>query len=809
MIDPKIWDCNLSEEYYHNVREPLFFTTLNTKAEERDYGLLPEPITILLDSIPYLNGGLFSPQDCDFFTPKNPNAYINTLKIPNDCFTKLFATFDNYHFTLSESTPLSQEVGLDPELLGMVFENLLSVLFTDNKKNAKDLRKATGSYYTPREIVSYMCNASLYECLKERTGLDEQRLEQLVFEKRNHFNAEESGQILTTLESLKILDPACGSGAFPMGMLHEMLEIQEALIEEHSAWGNHSADVGTFSRDIADSMSSSPLKSVKSYESNTVNLRTLEENVESQANSSHSQSITNTQSSNESKTQGIQQGKSPQAEGFLSDFVGFTPKGLHQTRGEGSLLDANDQALSEESHKSTKKLTLYNRKLRILQTNIYGVDIQPMATEIARLRCFLSLICDAPNDDIKPLPNLEFKFITANSLIPLPKQEGLSYNGYEADMAELRSLREQTFNASDKKALESAYLSLRDKIAKNIINAWRTHKGDFSSNPLLSWNPFDPHSVAEFFDSEWMFGIPANSGGGAIDELGFDIIIGNPPYGADINKRDKAIYKSVYKHTITGSLDSYKFFIELGFKLLSIQGILSFITPISITSSKSNIALHKLLLSHCKRIIASSYGNAPARIFTNADQRVSIITFLKTQSPCEVLLTTEVNLRDKHTSIKDVIDNLCFINSLEFAREGAFAKIGLEIEKDILHKLYTQKARLKSRMQGDEKVYYRTTGGRYYDLYTSYTTQSSKEKSFAATDSKMLVAIMSSTLFWWFRNAYSNGRDSYLYEFESFPIPYINDILRNNFVNLGAKYEQDLELNAVYHNGVKTYYIQI
>ncbi|WP_300732430.1 hypothetical protein [uncultured Helicobacter sp.] len=120
----------------------------------------------------------------------------------------------------------------------------------------------------------------------------------------------------------------------------------------------------------------------------------LEENVESQANSSHSQSITNTQSSNESKTQGIQQGKSPQAEGFLSDFVGFTPKGLHQTRGEGSLLDANDQALSKESHKSTKKLTLYNRKLRILQTNIYGVDIQPMATEIARLRCFLSLICD-------------------------------------------------------------------------------------------------------------------------------------------------------------------------------------------------------------------------------------------------------------------------------------------------------------------------------------------------------------------------------------------------------------------------------
>lgn len=406
LISSKLWDTTLTQNYYHEVCEPLFFNTLNTPKEARDYGLLESKITVLLDSIPYLNGGLFAPREKeDFFDPAYPNAYINTLQIPNTCFEKLFKTFESYHFTLSESTPLSQEVGLDPELLGMVFENLLSVLFADNAKNDKDLRKATGSYYTPREIVSYMCASCLCESLKNRTNMTESKLEKLVFEKEASEILEIEGaadEILNCLDSLKILDPACGSGAFPLGMLHEILEIQDALRES--------------------------------------------------------------------------------------------------------------SALGEQCDK------IYKRKLKILQNNIYGIDIQPMATEIARLRCFLSLICDAPDADIQPLPNLEFKFISANSLIPLPKQEGLLYVGYENDMKALKALREQTFDAQNKKELESAYIALRDKIARNISSAWQTHQGDFSKNPLLSWNPFDPHSVAEFFDSEWMFGIKvaknANGGGG-------------------------------------------------------------------------------------------------------------------------------------------------------------------------------------------------------------------------------------------------------------------------------------------------------
>lgn len=340
----------------------------------------------LLDSVPYLNGGLFAPQDRDFYkldSSTGISAYINTLKIPDECFKNLFKTLESYHFTLDENTPLNQEVGLDPELLGMVFENLLSVLFTDNKQDDKNLRKATGSYYTPREIVSYMCKSALLESLHTKCqDVSYEELKELIFEPESEVQQNPKAKaILPHLATLKILDPACGSGAFPMGMLHEILTLQDKLDDKQNT-------------------------------------------------------------------------------------------------------------------------SLYERKLKILQNNIYGIDLQPMATEIARLRCFLSLICDAPSENITPLPNLDFKFISANSLIPLPQQQGLQYAGYEEDLKELKALRESTFSAQNKSEIESQYLALRDKIARQLI-----FSGD--SNPILEWNLFDPHSVAGFFDSEWMFGIKA------------------------------------------------------------------------------------------------------------------------------------------------------------------------------------------------------------------------------------------------------------------------------------------------------------
>ena len=439
---------------------------------------------------------------------------------------------------------------------------------------------------------------------------------------------------------------------------------------------------------------------------------------------------------------------------------------------------------------------LYTRKLEILQECIYGVDIQPMATEIARLRCFLSLIIDENPSDIKPLPNLEFKFISANALLPLQtslqdsRGRQLGSDIYEKGLIELQQIRAETFTSHDKIALQSKYKATIDKIAKDLFFEAQ------GETPLTKWNPFNPNDIAQFFDSAYMFGVES-----------FDIVIGNPPYGAKIDEAQKKIFKDIYRHTTQGDINTYKLFIEKGFDLIKKNGNLAYIVPLSITSSKSNIALHQMLLDNCEWIEVSSYGHRPVKIFHNAEQRLSIISFLKTNSKCKKLMTTKLNKRYANQTLDNLINNMDFIDSLDFIQNGAFCKIGLPIEKFIMQKLYAQKQTLKSLMKGKERIYYRDTGGGYYDLYTSYsTTQSTTQKSFEACDSKALVALMSSTLFWWFRNAYSEGRHSYVYEFERFPIPKLSKQTLVNPDKLGKKLQADIEKKANFTStGTKEY----
>ena len=677
LIKAEIWDTGLSKNYYFEILQTLFFATLNTEPNLRDenelYTLLTPEIKALLSAVPYLNGGLFSPQKNDFFNPDKPFVYLHELSLPNSAFDKLFELFHQYNFTLDEQSAFDTEVALDPELLGTVFESLLCELFTESKGKdlALSLRKSTGSYYTPREIVSYMVKSALLEQLKLKMG-DEKGLKEFIFDDNVLIlSNNQTSDILRALKELKILDPACGSGAFPMGILNEILHLQEKCGDDRSH---------------------------------------------------------------------------------------------------------------------------YERKLEILQHCIYGVDIQPMATEIARLRCFLSLIIDEDINDIKPLPNLEFKFISANSLLPLSADTSLHYDGYHKDIQELERLRNEYFKSQDKTAMQKQYLNLRERITREDL---QVNKNDSINNPMLAYDPFDPQSVAQFFDSAYMFGVES-----------FDIVIGNPPYGAEINESQKKIFKNTYKHATQGSLDTYKLFIEKGFNLLKHNGFLSFIVPMSITSSKSNANLHKILLAKCEQIKVSSYGERPTKIFGNAEQKVSIISFIKTLTPCKVLLTTGVNKRYSTQSVASVIENMSFINSLEFVRDGAFCKISLPIEKEIMQKLYAQKFTLKDFMHGKEKLYYRFAGGRYYKIYTSYSTNSSAEKNFDIKDSKAFVALLSSTLFWWFRNSYSDDYNVYLWQFEQFPVPNFSDEILGKLRELGELYENDIEKNTDFSNGVKTYKIR-
>lgn len=476
VISLEIWDTRLSENYYHDVLKPLFFQTLNTQKDKRNYDLIDAKIQKLLQDIPYLNGGLFDPQPDDYAQV----AHINTLKIPNDLFKQFFEILDRYHFAIDESTPIDQEVGLDPEMLGMVFENLLSVLFTDNKVDKlNSLRKKTGSYYTPREIVSYMVKSSILEHLKDKTNLDENKLKALVFDYFHEFKHEEILKIMSSLQDFKVLDPACGSGAFPMGMLQEICSILEILDPQAKAFFN---------------LQSSSFK---------------EEN----------------------------EGKDP----------------------------------------------TYIRKLSILQNNIYGVDIQPMATEISRLRCFLSLICEENKDHIAPLPNLEFKFITANSLHFLEpihdKQTKIDNNVVKDYISRLQQVHSKYINVkqSDKQKLKDEFYEIYNSISSE----------DWLHNEQIqlaeSFDPFKLSSQAKFFDSLLMFAIEK-----------FDCIIGNPPYLSTKGTTNKKELKDSFGF----SDDLYTHFFFMAKNFIAENGVIAYITPNTFWTIYTKRKLREMLLKH-------------------------------------------------------------------------------------------------------------------------------------------------------------------------------------------------------------------
>ncbi len=241
-----------NNNYYHKVLEPLFFEVLNTEIEERKEFIKEDE---KWKNVPFLNGGLFDPNlHQDFYEIDenlNRSKYENTLKVPDERLKELFEIFETYNFTIDENTSVDIDLSVDPEMLGRIFENLLAEI---NPQTEKTARKATGSYYTPRPIVEYMVDESLIQYLitklspLERGGSDLSEsgcvtaLEQKIRNLLNYtiedssLNDEETEQVIDALDEIKILDPACGSGAFPMGILQKMLLILEKVDPDSMNW---------------------------------------------------------------------------------------------------------------------------------------------------------------------------------------------------------------------------------------------------------------------------------------------------------------------------------------------------------------------------------------------------------------------------------------------------------------------------------------------------------------------------------------------------------------------------------------------
>ena len=522
-------------QYYHSVLEKLFFEVLNTPHKDRKGYIFKNA-----DKIPFLNGGLFEPHKDDFY----PDKPLYNLVIPDGWFEQFFEILEQYNFTIDENSTVDADVSVDPEMLGRIFENLLAEV---NPATGETARKATGSYYTPRAIVDYMVDQSLKQYLLTKTRIDEDRITSLLsYEVEDIRLADkEKNFIISALGEIKIIDPACGSGAFPMGILHKILLVLQKVDPDLSIW--------------------------------------------------------------------------------LRNHLGSIEPGIFR-----------DRLLERIKNENWE----YVRKLLIIQKSIYGVDIQTIAVEISKLRFFLSLIVDEQINDaredkgIEALPNLEFKFVAANSLIGLPpiinRQVGLGIVNEE--ITRLKELRDRYLRSygKEKKEIEEDFLKTRGKLIE--------HNKDWGKDALalqlVNWNPFS-NEACDWFDPDWMFG-----------EEGFDIVIANPPYLKHESLKEKDYYRNNYE-IYNGMADIYTYFVEKGFSILRDKGTLSYIVSNRFTHTNYGKNLRQFLGNKNLLNLINLNGIA---VFENANvDTLIIIASICPPSKKDVLVCNiEHSIRDNH-----------------------------------------------------------------------------------------------------------------------------------------------------------------
>ena len=231
------------------------------------------------------------------------------------------------------------------------------------------------------------------------------------------------------------------------------------------------------------------------------------------------------------------------------------------------------------------------------------------------------------------------------------------------------------------------------------------------------------------------------------------------------------------------------------------QGHLGFIVPLSVTSSDALSGLHNLLINNCEVIKISSYGDRPKRVFESAEQQVSIISFLKTQTKAKEILMTGINKRYSDDSLWVLLDNLKFSNAIGLLSYGRIPKIGTDTEQVILQKLLKNNNLLSDlKTEKGSSIYYRKAGGRYYKIITKEPTESSAEGNIIIENKylDLVGAILSSNLFYWFWLIHSDWHNMRTSEIEKFPIPYNNfdDKTLEQISELYNNYLADLKKNA-------------
>lgn len=541
-------ESKVEGNYYNAILQNLFFATLNRAIEDEQghkrgfatgakkdiktlyryaemFSISKQSVMDLFSEVPFLNGGLFEcldktrtidgveqAYDLDGFSRNDKRDgdghYRHRATVPNALFFEpergLISILSRYNFTIEENSPEEQQVALDPELLGKVFENLLGVYNPETRETA---RKESGSFYTPREVVNYMVDESLMAYLGDTPLVRSLFSSEFCYDEARRAEYQE---IAHKLRAVKILDPACGSGAFPMGLLSRMVEVLCRIEPEQD---------------------------------------------------------------------------------------------------------------------------VYQLKLSIIENCIYGSDLQSIAAQITKLRFFISLICHCEKDGnrlnygIPTLPNLETKFVSANSLVSLHQKHEGDHVGDLFENEELPRIKEElkrvrhahftAHTAGEKMRLRSRDKALCERLLRILESDENFAPDDIRQ--LSEWNPYDQNGVAKFFDPEWMFGL----------STGFDIVIGNPPYIQLQNNGGELAcqYAPCGYETFARTGDIYALFYERGYQLLKPGGHLCYITSNKWMRAGYGEKLRHFLTAKTNPELLIDFSGV--RIFESATVDTNILLFSK------------------------------------------------------------------------------------------------------------------------------------------------------------------------------------
>lgn len=634
-------DCvKRNANFFDEYLEPLFYTGLNKNRGENAF------FPPLHCRIPFLNGGLFEELD-------NYDWQNNDFKIPNEMFSNIdtkgrdadgvLDIFDRYNFTMAEDEPMEREVAVDPEMLGKVFENLLEV---------KD-RKSKGAFYTPREIVHYMCQESLINYLVTKSGISEEDIRKLILygEYFKDKDAEKTKRVANKngqgyhmeldkekdfeipasifsykegvnriqelddyLANVKVVDPAVGSGAFPLGMLNEIVKAR-------------------------DNLSTYMTLEMNAFEKKAV---------------------------------------------FAPGFVGSR--------------------------------SFYDLKAETIKNCIFACDIEPSAADISKLRLWLSLVIDDELTDEgldsgqfgehskpKQLPNLDCNIICGNSLVDSFEgidfinesdvlrniseghQENMMQAGVDAMFTTLIDLQDKLFYTKEpfekreiKEKIQKIYNAIIEeqlKINPELLQKYRDSKTEHSK-PFVLWPLYFPKVFK--------------------DNGGFDICIGNPPYGADLDDVTQNIFRRKYKE-VQFKIDSYVLFVIRGLELCKNEtGILSYIIP--------NTILNNYFLGDLRDTLVNRYRIMHLINFDDAVFAAVVHSLIMQLQKCPVA-SNNVHLAWNIHERESEIDQFAFLknenNAFDFSDENSLLK-RLKMKSVKLEDILDLRQAIKS---GNDKKY--------------------------------------------------------------------------------------------------------